>query len=300
MAFSFVTYRSIAPASFPQREIVTIEPGTYLSQAADLLESEGIIRSPFLFKAFTVLVSGHRQVLSGSYLFDRPQSALKVAFRMANGIEGLPKIKVTIVEGATTKDISLALKKSISGFDSAAFLLLAKQYEGYLFPDTYYFYENTKPEAVISMLRNTFDQRTKAALPSIQAFGKPLSDVIAMASIVEKEATSTADRKIIAGILWKRVDMGMPLQVDPPFYYILGKDSSELTLKDLASDSPYNLYTHKGLPPAPIDNPGLDAILDTVTPTGTKYLFYLSDKKGNMHYAATHEGHLANKDKYIQ
>ena len=119
-----------------------------------------------------------------------------------------------------------------------------------------------------------------------------------MASIVEKEATSTNDRRIIAGILWKRISEDYPLQVDPPFFYTLGKDSSELTLSDLASDSPYNLYTHKGLPPTPIDNPGLDAISATVSPIATNYMFYLSGQEGNMHYAKTLAEHLINKEKY--
>ncbi|MFA6295482.1 MAG: endolytic transglycosylase MltG [Candidatus Paceibacterota bacterium] len=298
--FLFVIYFSIAPSDFPQKEIVTIEKGMYLSQAADLLEEKHIIKSAFLFKVFTVLVSGNRYVLAGDYLFDSPQSVLKVASRLANGVQGLAKIKITILEGMTAKDISLVLEKNIPNFDKESFFKLAKPYEGYLFPDTYYFYENTKPDEVIVVLRTTFDRKEDTIYSAILKFDKPEADVIKMASIVEKEATSSIDRRIIAGVLWKRIEMGMPLQVDPPFYYLLGKDSSEITKEDLALDSPYNTYLHKGLPPTPINNPGLDAILDTITPTTTKYLFYLSDKKGNMHYAATYEGHLVNKSKYIK
>ena len=123
--------------------------------------------------------------------------------------------------------------------------------------------------------------------------------IVTMASIVEKEATSLADRQIIAGILWRRLADKYPLQVDPPFYYFLNKDSSQLTLADLAIDSPYNLYKHKGLTPTPIDNPGFDALYATVNPTVTKYWYYLSDSKGVMHYAITYDEHLANKAKYI-
>ena len=94
--------------------------------------------------------------------------------------------------------------------------------------------------------------------------------------------------------------MKMPLQVDPPFFYILGKDSASLTLKDLAIDSPYNLYKHTGLPPTPIDNPGLNAIVDTINPTPSDYLFYLSGKDGRMHYAVNLAGHTANANKYIE
>ena len=91
----------------------------------------------------------------------------------------------------------------------------------------------------------------------------------------------------------------MPLQVDPTLYYLLGKDSAHLTLTDLAIDSPYNLYKHTGLPPTPIDNPGLSAIIDTMTPTKSKYVFFLSGRDGVMHYAETLSEHIANKNKYM-
>ncbi len=101
-------------------------------------------------------------------------------------------------------------------------------------------------------------------------------------------------------MLWKRIDAGMALQVDPPFVYILGKGSLQLTTKDLATTSPYNLYKNKGLPPTPINNPGLEAIRDTINPITTKYWFYLSDNSGAMHFAITHDEHVANKQKYLQ
>jgi UPF0755 protein len=176
---------------------------------------------------------------------------------------------------------------------------MAKSYEGYLFPDTYFFYENVTPIQVLETLRDNFNDKIKLALLGIQAFGKPLNEVIEMASIVEREATSTVDREIIAGILWKRIATGMPLQVDPPFYYVLGKSSAQLTVKDLAMNSPYNLYSHKGLPPTPISNPGIDSILATVNPTKTNYLFFLADRRGVIHYAVTNDDHVANKYKYL-
>ena len=120
-----------------------------------------------------------------------------------------------------------------------------------------------------------------------------------MASLLEREVPLTYDRRVVAGILWKRIRLGMPLQVDAVFPYIIGKNSFNLTKSDLATDSPYNTYLYKGLPAGPIANPGLDAILAAVTPLPTSYLYYLSDKYGNLHYSATYEQHLANKHKYL-
>ena len=106
-------------------------------------------------------------------------------------------------------------------------------------------------------------------------------------------------RQIVSGILWKRLSLGMALQVDASFKYINGKGTKDLSLADLKIDSPYNSYLYKGLPPTPICNPGLGSIQAALTPTQTAYLFFLTDKTGNMHYAKTYAEHLLNKQKYL-
>lgn len=121
-----------------------------------------------------------------------------------------------------------------------------------------------------------------------------------MASIVEEEGKSAKDRAIISGILWKRLSKGMPLQVDAPFRYSVGKDSYTLTSEDLKVDGPYNTYTRKGLPPTPITNPGLEAILAAVRPVTTPYYFFLSEKDGTTHYAVNYDSHLQNKQIYLK
>ena len=293
-------FASIPPSKFPSGAIISIKTGTTLSQAAKQLADQGIIRSQFMYKAFVVITGESTRVMSGDYLFDQPQSVIRVAFRTAHGVQGIPKIRVTIPEGSDSKDIASILKKNIPGFDSTGFLTLASNNEGYLFPDTYFFYANATPTEVVDTMHSNFNKHIATLSNEIKTFGKPLGDIITMASIVEKEATSSIDRQIVAGILWKRLENNMPLQVDPPFFFFLNKTSDQLTLADLATDSPYNLYKHTGLPPTAIDDPGLDAILDTVTATTTKYFFYLSDKNGAMHYATDYSGHLANKEKYLR
>jgi len=291
---------SIPPGDFPTGTIVTVKQGSTLSEVADQLAKVRVIKSAVIYKGYTRLLYAGHGVQAGDYLFDAPQSALRVAYRTAYGVGGLPKIKVMIPEGSDSKDIAGILGNAIPGFASTTFLSLAKADEGYLFPDTYFFYSNTTPQQVIDQMNADFNMRMSLIGTSTEAFGKSIGDIIKMASIVEKEATSSVDRRIIAGILWKRLADNYPLQVDPPFFYILNKDSSQLTLADLAVDSPYNLYKNRGLPPTPIDNPGLDAILDTVMPTTTSYWYYLSDKNGGIHYSATYDGQLENKGKYVE
>ena len=254
---------STAPQNVPANIIVAIKKDMGLSETADTLAQQGVIRSAFLYKVYMVLMRGHGNIKAGEYLFSYPQSVIRVAERTILGAQGLPKLKVTIPEGKNIREIVQA-------------------------------------SDVITEMRSEFDTKIQLIQPQLTAFGKPLSEVMIMASIVEKEATSTLDRKIVAGVLWNRMSHHAALQVDPPFFYILGKFSPDLTLGDLAMDSPYNLYKHVGLPPTPIGSPGLETILATVTPTITDYWFYLSGPDGRMHYAVTYEGHLENKAKYIK
>lgn len=143
---------------------------------------------------------------------------------------------------------------------------------------------------MIEKLTDNFYQKTGSTSP----------EIIIMASLLEKEAKTEQDRKIISGILWKRLDVGMPLQVDASLNYINGKTSAEMTQKDLNQDSPYNTYKYKGLPLTPICNPGLDAISVALNPISSPYWYYLSDKNGIIHFAKTFEEHKENKFKYLR
>ena len=151
--------------------------------------------------------------------------------------------------------------------------------------------------ALLTNFQNHITASSTAA--AIAKFGKPQNQILTMASILEKEGATTKDREMIAGILWHRIAIGMKLQVDAVFPYIIGVNSLQLTKAELQTDSPYNTYLYAGLPPGPISNPSLDSILAAVTPTKTKDLYYLSDLQGNLHYCATFACQLANEKKYL-
>lgn len=309
---SFVSisiFYSLPPKEFPNGSVFSVPDGYPMSKVAALLSSNNIIKSEFAFKALLTITGNNTNIVKGDYRLDRPESVVRIAFRLSNGQYGFNRIKVTIPEGSTVSDIAKIIasrlassspSSSVKAFDEATFELEAKKYEGKLFPDTYFFYENVKPSDVIEEMNKNYVAKIKEIEEKIRLFNRPIEEIIAMASIIEKESSSSADRKTIAGILWKRMDNDMALQVDPPFYYFLNKTSDQLTLDDLAIKSPYNLYQNRGLPPTPINNPGLSAILDTITPTTSKYWFYLSDKTGGMHYASTYDLHLVNKDRYLR
>ncbi|MCX6738994.1 MAG: endolytic transglycosylase MltG [Candidatus Parcubacteria bacterium] len=290
-----------APASFiPKEKMFEIPEGYTLAKTADMLENKGIIRSGFFLRAYIALAKNDHPVISGFYLLSEKEPLYIIANRIVSGEYRISKVKILIPEGFDSEDIKKTVSSSIPSFEGVKFLSLAKQKEGYLFPDTYFFFSIVKPEEVVVTMRNNFDEKIKPIESKIKASGHSLSEIIIMASIIEREAVTPEDRRIVSGILWKRIKLGMPLQVDAVFDYVNGKTTHSLTAEDLKADSPYNTYTNKGLPPGPICNPGIDAILAAVEPTKTAYLYYLSDKTGKIHYAKTFDEHVRNKQKYLK
>jgi len=178
--------------------------------------------------------------------------------------------------------------------------LLSKDDIGYLFPDTYSFSPSVTPEQVIEALKRNFENKTKRLEQDFLKSTRKKEDLVIMASIIEKEASGENDAPVISGILWKRLDRGIALQVDAPFLFLLGKKSSELTIKDLAIKSPYNTYINKGLPPTPISNPGLSAIEAALKPVDSPYFYYLHGNDGIVRYAKTFDEHKANIQKYLK
>ena len=299
--FGFLLYALylMPPVGFPTAALVKISEGQTLGAIATQLKEGRVIRSEVLFKAAIVLFGGDRSIIAGPYFFPRAQNVFVIAWRLTTADYEIESARVTIPEGANAREIADILEARLLGFNREAFFKIAQAKEGYLFPDTYFFLPGEEPGVIVKTLQNNFTKHVAGVNDEIEAFGKPLSDIIIMASLLEEEAPDLEDRRIIAGILWERIKQGMRLQVDAVFPYIIGKNSFQLTREDLQTESPYNTYTNKGLPPGPITNPGLDAILAAVTPTKTKYVYYLSDHDGNFHYSVTYEQHLQAKTKYL-
>ncbi len=292
-----------APRNFPAGTLYDLTYGQTLSSVSTDLENKGIIRSEFWFKSFVYVFSlGKVKVVAGDYNLPQKQSVVRLAWRISHGSLDIVPLKVTIPEGMNSTEIADILSHILPSFDKENFVRLVKSenLEGYIFPDTYFFMPNTTPEEIIKIMNDNFNEKMKSLEADIKSFGKSLSDVIKMASIIEEEARTDESRRTVAGILWKRISMKMALQVDSSFKYINGKTTATLSTVDLKIDSPYNSYTHRGLPPTPISNPGLRAISDTIHPIKTPYLYFLTDNDGNMHYAATFEEHVANKQKYLR
>lgn len=287
-----------APSNFPLGQIVTIKSGASLRSIAADLKEYHVIKSPFFFRLAVTTLGGEKKLIAGDYLLDLKEGPVDLAYRITQGKFHLVTFKATIPEGWSSAQIAEYIKINLKDFDAATFLKLARKEEGYLFPDTYFVSPAIKPDVFIDMMKNNFDEKIKKAY-GIATSTHNLKEIITMASILEEEARTTESRQVVAGILWKRLSLGMPLQVDSTFLYINGKTTYELTADDLKINSPYNTYKYKDLPPGPISNPGLDAINSALNPIETKYLYFLSSKSGKMYYATTFEQHKRNKELYL-
>jgi len=299
LLFTFYFYLISPPTHFPVGHIIAIEKGTILKDIALDLKSKDVIRSPFLFRGAVIVLGGERSAHAGDYYLHEKESVFTLAYRIAYGQFKLTPIKVQIPEGLNTKEVALLLSNSIDEFDMTKFLSLSQDDEGYLFPDTYFFLPNVSEEEVYRTMKETFSVRLGEISEEVESSGRPIEDIVTMASIIELEAFDLETKRLISGVLWNRIEIGMALQVDASFAYLLGKGTSQLSLEDLEIDSPYNTYKYRGLPPGPIANPGLDSVLAAVTPVKSDYYYYLADKEGNTYFSKTFAEHSRKKALYI-
>ncbi|MCB9805914.1 endolytic transglycosylase MltG [Candidatus Nomurabacteria bacterium] len=278
---------------------VEIEKGSSVKAISRQLKEGGFIRSKVIFSSLVIL-QGNRSIISGEYRFENRENIFEVINRLTRGDYGIPSKSVRIPEGTTLLEMGIVFEDNFENFDKEAFYQLTEGKEGYLFPDTYIFLENVKTHEVVEVLEETFNQKVAALREELGGFKIPLEDIVIMASIVEKEADDE-NREQIANVLWHRIEIEMPLQVDATFVYSRGKGTFDLTKEDLIEkENPYNTYVHKGLPPTPISNPGLDSLKAAATPEKTEYLYFLTGHNGETYYATTFEDHKRNKAKYLR
>ena len=321
IAGSWLWYRSAlgaADASSNARVPFTVPAGAGLSAIAEDLEGQGLVRSSFAFSTHVRLNGRDHLLRAGAYVLQPSMTAAEILEVLTGGAAG--EVSVTIPEGFTVADIDRMM--AAKGFTATGAILECSKTcafpefaflpneggpggraEGYLYPDTYFVGgEGSDPEAFLGRLLSTFETKVVDGLASdIAASGKPLHDIVTMASLVEKEAAGDDERAPIAGILWKRLDVGMILGVDAAVRYAVDKKPTQpLTGTDLATDSPYNIRLHAGLTPGPIANPGFASIKAALEPEETPYFYYLHGTDGQIRYAVTNDEHNVNRARYLQ
>ncbi len=294
-----LVYSNMPRASFPAGERVTIPEGASLTYIAAILDEHQIVRSAFLFRMFVSLLGGESSIHAGGHIFQEPLSTFEVAKALLGQETAVPPVRITIPEGSTLKDFDAIITTALPHIPPGTIESLVGA-EGTLFPDTYFFREDATAEEVIATLREQEDAQLSALDEKIKESGLSQDEVVILASILEREANDEESMRLVSGILLDRLKIGMPLQVDATLYYLLGKESHQLTPDDLVVDSPFNTYLYPGLPPTPIGSPGVMSIGAVLNPESSPYLYYLTDSDGNFHYAATFEEHKANKERYLK
>ncbi len=290
-------------ASDKTPQIFVIQPGESVNSIARRLENQKLIRNRLVFRIMVAVKGIERNIQAGDFRLYRTMTAEEVAEELTHGTLD---VWVTVIEGMRTEEIAGLFSKSLN-IPEPVFISAASGKEGYLFPDTYLVPKEAEAETVISIMEKNFNSKVNGEIVNgAGSKGLTLHELITLGSLLEREAQSYEDKRIVAGILMKRMELGMPLQVDASVQYALGYNVAEktwwkknLTFNDLKVDSPYNTYTNQGLPPGPIANPGLDSIRAIINARETDYLFYISDKNENMHYSKDLAEHEENVRRYI-
>ncbi len=322
LGIAFLFFLLSAVSGGPDYRAFDIQSGMGFRGISEKLYDEGFIRSPRIFMVYGALTGAAHQLKPGSYLISSGSSTPSIL----NIIEKGPTIdeEITFPEGMTLKDMDSVLARrgilpsgSISRVslknlkEKYPFLAGVRNLEGFLFPDTYRFYKQGEARMVVEKILDNFSTKAQPLLKECQGSGIRCqglneNEILTVASLLEKEAPLYRDKQMIAGIIYKRMQLGMALQIDATITYakclgyFMTCEDPKVYRKDLEFDSPYNTYSHNELPPGPIGNPGLDSIKAALNPIKSDYLYYLSDPKTKKTiFSRTLEEHIDNRAKYL-
>ena len=315
-----------------EEKLFSIEKGQGLFQIGENLEKQDLIKNGFLFDFYVISIRKQKNLQAGKYLFSPSMTIAEIGEKIISG--DVYKIKITVPEGFTLKQIEERLNSNLTRNvlvnikvnefrDECDFLKDAPDsasLEGFLFPDTYYFYPRRDTEEIVKVFLDNFDKKLSAELrEEIEKQNKTIFEIVTMASMIEKEVITIEDKKMVSGILWKRLKNKMPLQVDATIIYIRAEreykvlqsearhgsylaegKTTKVSIEDLKIDSPYNTYKYKGLPIGPICNPGLDSILAAIYPKDSSYWYYLSTSAGETIFSKTLKEHRIAREEYLK
>lgn len=286
-------FSTLAPNADTNKKIFVINQGESLSTIALRLEKNSFIRSSYSFIIYSRILGLNQKIQAGTFYLTTSQKLPDLIQKLVKG--GSTDYWLKIIPGQRIEQFS----------PDTEFTKAAKGLEGQLFPDSYLIPQDYSPDNILALISKNFKEKITEAKTNSTT---KLSDTQAliMASLLEREAKTLSDKKIIAGILINRLDLDMPLQIDATVQYAhdsMTKVSSywqPITKADLSIISPYNTYKNRGLPPAPICNPGLNSLIAAYHPTDNDYIYYLNDSSGQIHYAKTLVEHNANVAKYLR
>jgi len=281
-----------------QLKKVRIPPGTSYPEIVRILAEKGVLRFPAAFRVLVTVTGTGSSLQHGEYVFPAPPSAIELWRKISSG--DVAKYPVTIPEGANLYDIARILGQ-MELANPSSFVLEATSSglanrldipgdtaEGFLFPDTYLLVKDMRVEEILRIMVREFRQKFSSEMErEAAARGLTIRQVVTIASIIEKETGVEEEMPLISSVIHLRLRRGMPLQMDPTVIYGLKKFDGTLTKKDLRTPNPYNTYLNPGLPPGPISNPGLAALMAALHPADSNYLYFVSRNDGSHQFSKT-------------
>ncbi len=314
--------------SYGEEIFFSVKTGEKLSEIAHNLEKEGIIKKDYFFIIYGVITEKSRTLKPGNYSLSPSMSVSQVLRKISEGNAE----KITIVEGWTLRDIAELLESKGYGQKEDFYQLAGKPpyyedgevfpqragemerelglfedkpgnlpLEGYLFPDTYFISPGTPMEEIINTFLFNFKQKiTPEIKEKMEERGMSLFETVTLASLIEKEVITVEDKRLVSGIIQKRLEDDFPLQIDATVTYLTRKRSVDVSIAETKIDSPYNTYMNLGLPEGPICNPGMESIKAALNPQESDYYYYLSKPTGETVFSRTHEEHVEAKNKYLR
>jgi UPF0755 protein len=315
----FVWHEIYLPASplNSQTRVFSVKKGEGTKEISVNLKKEGLIKDATFFRLYALTIQAAGKLQAGDYSLSPSMSVAEIVKKFVSG--DVIRQKVTLVEGWDIKDMADYFEKQnlFSAEDFMASVGTAENWsrdfdfledkpknldlEGYLFPDTYEIEATETPEDLVRMTLENFGQKLTAELrQEIKSQDKTIFEIVTMASLIEKEVKTQEDKKLVSGILWKRLAGSVPLQVDATISYITGKNTTRVSIDETKIDSPYNTYKYRGLPLGPICSPGLESILAALYPQDSPYWYYLSTPDGETIFSKTLEEHNKARAQYLK
>lgn len=321
----------VSPAANAPIVQFEITEGQSLPMIIINLQAQKLLFNPWLFKWYFKKGGLDKKIQTGIFELQSDLSVKKLAEIITN--PETVEIKLTFLEGWNLRDYGHYLEglgmfqaeelHELTGFPAVDFRQLLNQptfvkkpfseidflqdrpeyatLEGYLFPDTYFFKKHATIKQIVEKMLENFGRKLTSELRAeIKRQKKDIFDIVRVASLVEAEAREEKDRRLVADIIWRRLDLGMPLQLDSTVNYVTGNKKPAISSAEQTIESPYNTYKYQGLPLGPINNSGLESIRAAIYPEKNDDWYFLSGKDGVIHYAKNLAGHNENKIRYLK
>lgn len=303
-------------ADSSEMKIFSVPKGQGAKEISINLQKQGFIKYGLLFRLHALTTGASGKLQAGEYLLSPSMTIPEITKKLARG--EVIKQTIVIIEGWNLREIAFYLEEQgvVETKDFFELANLPKDFsqdfdflneepqdlslEGYLFPDTYQIQKGATSKEIIGKMLVNFEKKLAPYQNEILASGKTIFEIINMASLIEKEVRTLADKKLVSGVLWKRLENKIPLQVDATISYITGKKTTKVSIEETKIDSPYNTYKYAGLPLGPISNPGLESIIAALYPEDSKFWYYLSTPEGETIFSKTLEEHNIAQAKYLK